>query len=246
MHPIYQTCSQLKEKARRQLEGKYGTAVGMQMLVNLISFSAGLLISAFFPATSIFTYVIQLIITFLVSAIVSVSSIGITLYHLNIACGGPYGFGNLWFGFQNQFSKSLILSLVITGITFLYQVIIEIPMNLYASTYDMTYIFITIPVMLIAVVVYFYFSLLFSTVFYLLLDYPTYSAGEILKLAPKVIKGHKRRLLYMELSFLPLTLLSILTCGIGILWVNTYRNMTMTNFYLDLMNPGKPEFNQTV
>lgn len=246
MQPIYQTCSQLKENARRQLEGKYGTAVGMQMLVNLISFGAGFMIALFFPATTTLTYVMQLIITFIVSAIMGVSTVGVTLYHLNIACGGPYGFGNLWFGFQNQFSKSLILSLVITGITFLYQIVIEIPMNLYAATYNITYIFLSFPVMLVAVVVFFYFTILFSLVFYLMLDYPTYSAGELLKMAPKVIKGHKGRLLYIELSFLPLIFLSFLTCGIGILWVNVYRNMTITNFYLDLMNPKKPGFDQTV
>lgn len=246
MQPTYQTCSQLKEKARKQLEGKYGTAIGMQMLINIISFSAGLFIATLFPATSTITYAIQLVITFVVSAIISVCTIGVTLYHLNIACGGPYNFGNLWFGFQNHFSKSLILSLVVTAITFLYQIIIEIPMNMYAATYDITYVFAAFPVMLIAVVVFFYFTILFSLVFYLMLDYPTYSAGEILKMAPKVIKGHKGRLLYIELSFLPLIFLSLLTCGIGILWVNVYRNMTMTNFYLDLMNPQKPSFDQTV
>lgn len=246
MNPIYQTSSQLKEKARAQLEGNYGTAIVMQLLVQLISGMAGLVIAAFFPAASVFTYVIQLILTFAVSIIVGVCSVGVTLYYLNVACGGTKDLGNLWYGFSHQFQKHLILSLVITGFAFVYQTIIQLPLTLYTSTFDIKYLFLSLPITLIAIVAYFYVSLLFSPVFYLTLDYPTYSATEVLKLSPRIMKGHKKRLLYLLLSFLPLILLSLLTCGIGTFWVTAYQNMTMTNFYLDLMNPKKPSFDRQV
>ena len=51
------------------------------------------------------------------------------------------------------------------------------------------------------------------------------------------MKGHKGRLFYIGLSFIPLKLLAILSLGIGFLWVYPYQYMTQTLFFLDLMNP---------
>ena len=53
------------------------------------------------------------------------------------------------------------------------------------------------------------------------------------------MKGKKLRLLYLEFSFLPLLLLSILSFGIGLLWLQPYMQMTYTFFFLDLMNPRR-------
>ncbi len=56
-----------------------------------------------------------------------------------------------------------------------------------------------------------------------------------------MMKGHKRRLFRLELSFLPLMLLCVLSFGIGFLWLNPYMQMTYTCFFLDLMNPRDTE-----
>lgn len=246
MNPIYQTSAQLKEKARSQMEGKYGITIAMLLIIQLISVMAGLLISSLFPATSILTYLIQAAILFVLSALINICTIGLNLFHLNIACKGPYGLDNLWFGFQNSFGKSFVLSLVVTAISFVYQEISQLPLLLYSTTYDMRYLWFGIAGVLVATIIFLYVSFLYSQAFFLMLDYPIYSAKEILKMCPRVMKGHKKRLLYIQFSFLPLALLGLLTCGIGSFWVTAYQNMTLTNFYLDLMNPGKPSFDQTV
>ncbi len=246
MNYIYQTSSQLKALARRQLEGKYGIAIGMQLITVLMSLAVSILIVTFFPATSTVTYFMQLCISFIASALIYVTTVGTTLYHLNIACGRPYGLSDLWYGYKNDFSKSFLLSLLMTGISFFYQTIIEIPMNLFTITMDIKYMLGTLILFPIATALFMYLALIFSMIFYLMLDYPSYSTGQILKIAPQIIKGHKGRLLYVELSFLPWILLSFFTCGIGILWVNVYRNMTLTNFYLDLRSPQQQRFDQTI
>lgn len=243
MQPIYQSSSQLKQTARRQLEGKYGTAIGMQLLIQLAGVFAGTLVALFFPATTVLTSLIQSVVTFFATALLNIASAGVALYHLNIACGGNYEFGNLWYGFKNQFAKSFQLSLVVTAISVVYQTLVMLPLNLYTRTFRTEYLFLAVLLMLITLPIYFYFSLTYSLVFYIMLDYPTYSAGEILHIAPKMMKGHKRRLLYISLSFLPLLFLGLMTCGIGTFWVNVYRNMTVTDFYLDLRNPQNTEMN---
>ena len=78
-------------------------------------------------------------------------------------------------------------------------------------------------------------SLKYSQVYYLLLDFPDYSAKELLKMSWKLMKGNAGRLLYLQVSFLPMTLTGILSFGIGFLFVLPYQNMTYTLFYLDLI-----------
>ena len=48
------------------------------------------------------------------------------------------------------------------------------------------------------------------------------------------MKGHKGRLFYIELSFLPLLLLGAVSL-IGLLWVIPYMQMTYAVFYFDIM-----------
>ena len=47
--------------------------------------------------------------------------------------------------------------------------------------------------------------------------------------------GHKGRLFYIYVSFLPLLLVAMLSCGIGLLWLIPYMNATQTEFFLDLI-----------
>ena len=84
-------------------------------------------------------------------------------------------------------------------------------------------------------------GLALSQVFYLALDYPDLTAGEILRLSLKVMKGKKRQLFIIQLSFLPLYLLGVLSFGIGLFWIVPYQKMTLTLYYLDLMKPSDPE-----
>lgn len=49
-----------------------------------------------------------------------------------------------------------------------------------------------------------------------------------------LMKGHKGRLFYIDLSFIGWHLLSILTLGIGYIFLNPYINVTKAAFYKDL------------
>ena len=56
-------------------------------------------------------------------------------------------------------------------------------------------------------------------------------------LSIRIMKGKKRKLFTIQLSFLPLMLLSMLTLGIGDLWLTPFMNMTMALYFLDIMRP---------
>lgn len=77
--------------------------------------------------------------------------------------------------------------------------------------------------------------LTYSQSYYLLLDFPDCSAREALRKSRDMMKGSKGRLFYIDLTFVPLMLLCVLTCGIGLLWLMPYMQATKANFYLDLV-----------
>lgn len=243
MKPIYQTSAQLKTKARNQLTGKYGGAIILLLLVDVITMVASGFLSMFLPSGSVVAYIVRLAITFIASAFVQVFQIGVVLYFLKIACGQLPSLQDLLYGFKNNIEKHLLISLVMTGLSFIYQLSSEIPLEMYLNTMDIKYLYGGLLVMLITMVIYIYVSLLLSQVYFLLLDFPNYSVKQIFSKSIELMKGNMWRLFHLEFSFLPLILLSVLTCGIGLLWLMPYMHMASTNFYLDLMNPSMPGAN---
>ncbi len=72
---------------------------------------------------------------------------------------------------------------------------------------------------------------------YILLDRPELSATDAIKESEKMMNGHKMDLFILDLSFIGWILLSMLTCGILVLYVEPYMEATRAAFYLELKGP---------
>jgi uncharacterized membrane protein len=72
---------------------------------------------------------------------------------------------------------------------------------------------------------------------YILLDRPELSPTEAIKESEKMMDGHKMELFILDLSFIGWILLSMLTCGILVLYVEPYMMATKSAFYLELKGP---------
>ena len=69
---------------------------------------------------------------------------------------------------------------------------------------------------------------------YILKDNPEVSAKDASSLSDEMMKGHKFDLFYLHLSFIGWIILSILTCGIGVLWLYPYMYTAQAAFYEDV------------
>lgn len=76
-----------------------------------------------------------------------------------------------------------------------------------------------------------YISVCLYPCFYILLDYPDLSAADVMKRSLRMMKGHKGEFFLLELSFLPLLLLAVLSFGIALPWVLAYVRSTMAAYY---------------
>lgn len=69
---------------------------------------------------------------------------------------------------------------------------------------------------------------------YISIDNEELSAEECVQRSIKMMEGHKMQLFLLDLSFFGWVLLSILTLGIGLLWLAPYQETAHIKFYEDL------------
>ncbi len=76
----------------------------------------------------------------------------------------------------------------------------------------------------------------YSQVIFLIIEYPRLSIRKALLVSKEITNGHKADIFGAQLSFFGWYLLAtFLTAGIGLLWLEAYYYMTMTNVYHALL-----------
>ena len=230
------TSAQLKQVARGIMLGKYRNAISILLASDLILNTLSLFTTTAYNST--LGIIIGVIISFILTIFGTILSVGQCSFYLNIACDQPYQFSDLFTGFKIHPDKTIITQVIIQLLTLLPLipaiVVILITTAFYAQNIVISFL-VACFLLIIGAGISWWISLRFSQVYYLLLDFPDYSAKELMKMSWKLMKGNVGRLLYIQVSFIPLTLAGLLSFGIGLLFVQPYQNMTYTLFYLDLM-----------
>lgn len=246
MNVQYKTSSELKSQAKDLLDGRYGSAI----LILFVGYMIGILLST--AGSSVInmlqvslhlsymaTIVAILLLNTVISLFTNVFSVGYALFFLNIACRRKCDVSNLYYGYRWQFNKCLTLSAFYAVATLIYTAPYQICYRLFLETKNTGWLMATMLTISAALIVGTIFTLLFSQCYYLMLDFPDHTVQQLIRGSIQIMNGHKGRLFYLQISFIPLALLAVLTCGIGMLWLAPYMNTTYACFYLDLMNPRR-------
>lgn len=77
-------------------------------------------------------------------------------------------------------------------------------------------------------------SYAYAMIPFLLNDYPELTPKEACRTSREMMRGHKWDLFVLDLTFIGWYLLSILTLGIGLLWLTPYNHAARAHFYDDL------------
>ncbi len=222
--------------ARAQLTGKYSTYIAAFLLYLLIDFSANSVVTFAFSRSGSGSLVsrttgqsmIQTIMTIIIMLIMSVLQLGFYKMYLDGARNYPVRIGDLFYGFRHYPDRVLLMTLAEVGIL----LVPLLPGILFILLGTGTSMVIGGAILMLAGVIFDIYLLLgFGLSMFLLADYEDLGAIQVLKESRKLMKGHKGQLLYINLSFLGLLLLGVLSCYIGLLWVAPYIYMTKTNFY---------------
>lgn len=141
-------------------------------------------------------------------------SVGIALLFLNIARNRPSEVGQMFEGFKS-FGNAL-------------------------GTYLVTLIFIILW-MLLLIVPGIIASLSYAMVYFILADHPDMGPTDCITLSKNMMRGYKWQYFCLGFRFLGWMLLSILTLGIGLLWVIPYMQTSYAHFYEMVRRNYRPQ-----
>ncbi len=235
----YKSCADLKNSAKIKLEGHFGLAISTILLVQCINYIATSLIDGLVPGLDIPSIILSFLLSAVVSIILGVFNTGLAYCFLSLACGRPCASSTVFYGFMTQPEKSVKVSLVHSVVSLVCLTPFQFFSLLLLQTKNKNVFLPMLIALVVGLLLYIPISLLLSQTYFIIVDFPNYSAKEVLRTSCKIMKRHMWKLFYLEFSFLPLMLLCALTLGIGLIWLLPYMQMTYACFYLDVMNPEK-------
>ena len=225
-----------KSYAKMKLSGNWGIAIAAMLAVGAVNLVGNILAVKLFPGDTVLPLVLSEIFVFVVSLIGMIFSTGYSYMLLNICRGREYKLGNLLYMFHNQPDRVLVAGLVVA----LLNALAQIPFYYVTYMVDpgstmegmLHWYQLLLGAWLIAMVLSVILTVPFALTFYFLADNPEMGGIEALKVSMHAMKGHIWQYLMLELSFVPLFFLSILTLYIGLLWLVPYMQFSETAFYM--------------
>lgn len=249
----YLSSASLKAQARGQLLGKYRIVISIFLLHLLCVVPFTLAVSTLTGTGSLGAVFINSITAFLLQIFTGFFVAGEAYVYLKVACNQTPFITDLFHCFKEDSQKVIHIQTVLAAISvlsafpasivgyFLSQSILGILFGVSSkgmaeNASSSASLFLAWAVLyLLGIVIYVFAELFFSQVYYLMLDFPEYSAPQLLKTSVQLMKGSKCRLFYIGISFIPLLMLAGLTFGTGLLWLFPYMQAVSANFYLDLI-----------
>lgn len=233
------TSSQLKADARQKLLGRYSALIGAMLITEVIITSLSMFISYVCGGSSVTQVIIYYVIIVLLSLFTSIFASGQIYMYLNVSCGRPAVVNDVFHGFKFHPDKAILIELFLMAVTALPALPAFIFFYFWKEGMGGGYLIAFSALICAAIVIIVMLSLTYSQAFYLMYDFPQYSVGQLLKTSRIIMKGNKGRFFYLCVSFIPLTLLGLLSFGIGLLWISPYIGITQTEFFLDVMRNRK-------
>lgn len=134
-------------------------------------------------------------------------NLGAALYFLRLSRENNPQLEDLFSGFKN-FGNAFLLNLLTMIFVILWSLLLIVPGIIAAISYSMSY--------------------------FIMNDNPGMSSTDALRASKELMRGNKGKYFVFVLSFAGWFLLSLLSLGIGLLWLGAYYNTAKANFYEDL------------
>jgi uncharacterized membrane protein len=228
----------LKNQALDTLRGKWGSFVGLTFIFILLYVLASGLAQygAIFQGSKFTT--LAMVFT-IIGAIVTILFIpmqyGYYIAHLNSSRQDlPADIGDLFCGyrrFTDVFVTLLLQFLVIFAALLPYFIFFGVIAWLKLLE---SHIYLIIVVGCILMIPGLILGLAYTLVPFILHDQPDLRPADVLRESRMMMKGHKRELFLLMISFFGWMILTVFTFGIGMLWLAPYMGMTIVKFYEQL------------
>ena len=229
---------EIKLQAKKALQGHVGTVLLGLLAVYGLNMLGTILSTNLFSGTSPLDLVLSEVFMLVVSLIVGIISAGFGYMLLNISRGKEFSLGDLGYFFKNQPDRVIIAGFVLAVI----QIVTAIPYYYVSFTTDpgltvdsqIKWLSMTLGLLAVSTLLNFLISLPFAMTYFLMADDTELGGLQALKESARLMKGNLWRYVKLNLSFVPLLLLSVFTFYIALFWIMPYMEMSMVAFYRDL------------
>lgn len=225
---------ELKRLAREYLLGRY-TAVILAMLVSFFLQSI-LMIPFSIEITGKLNAVV--IICLLAAVIISILGqllrAGVLRMHFMLAQKQHVTFGELFWIFRNRPDRFILATALLYAILFVPLLLAGVAVYFFLPDGTIERVMFLADVMVICTAAELYLKYMFALIYPLYLEQPELSVLEGFQTSRRFMHGNKKRLFFLELSFIGWELLGFCSAGVGFIWISPYMTQTTVNFYLDL------------
>ena len=231
--------SELKALARKSLDGYYALLAGALVLISFLSGIGGALSVMLFQGNSMFNLVMSQILSLIISVVMSVFSAGVYYMFLNVSRGKKTSMQDVTYLFYHHPDRIIVVSLIVTVVQYLLMLpsmIMNYRMDVSANLLEVLQQSLLVSlVMFVGIVVAQLVTMPIAFGYYLLIDDVEMNATDALKKSMQMMKGNYGRYIYMQLSFLGLMILGVLTLYVGFIWIMPYMQMTEIEFYREIL-----------
>lgn len=234
-----------KSYAKEMLRGNYVTPVLSMLAIAGINMIVSQLTGALFRGSSVLNIILGQLFLFIIALIVGVLSAGLSYLFLNVARERPYSFGDLFYFFKNHPDRVIVVSFVfgiidlVVSIPYFYINYFVDPGTTIESEID--WLSKLGLALLLSVVLNLLATLPMALAYYLLADDLELGGMEAIKQSIALMRGKIGKYLMLQVSFLPLLVLSVFTLYIALLWIIPYMEMSSVMFYRDARGEFSPE-----
>ena len=226
---------ELKRIARGNLQGHFLTFIRVYIFCTL---ATSLLELPFSLTTNEIAFSTSNIIYYVAVILIGIASVvlkaGQFRLHLKLARHGEINLSELFIPLRYHSNQFIFTEFLLFGISLIALSPMFAGMFLAYTSGNIQDYFIAFITALVSLIFSMYISLTFDLVYFVMIDDENLSMMQALKYTMQMINTHRKRYLYMQLSFLGMLLLAGLSFGIGFLWVQPYMAQTTTLFYLDV------------
>ncbi len=233
------TRAELKQQAKDTLRGRWGTAIGMILLYQIVTVVITMVAGAIPLVGSIAAFVISVPLSFgFIGQLIKFSrqeQVGFFDYFKI----GFDNFGKSWSIVGYTLLKLLVL--IIAYFVCTIGMVVGIVSAIANESAEL--LIISIVILAIAFIVI-YILLIMKSYLFVLTEYIgndnlEMSGKEVVEKSAELMKGHRWEFFVLELSFIGWAILAMLTCGIGYLWLEPYMEITAIKFYENLATTGE-------
>ena len=229
------TCKEIKRLARENLNRRYSIPmlayVLSTALASLVELPFSSLLDEYATMTQTVIYYIAL---FLINVLSCVLIFGECKIHLNMAREKEYRLSHLFYCFQDDLLHYLIPALFLTVLSTLANLPLNIGTQLLVAEPELKNVLICLGLAVLTLLLLAIVQVLFGLMYFVVMDHPTMGFRDAIVTTFGLLKGFRRKYLYLTVSFLGMAVLGYVSLGLGWLWIRPYMLQAETNFYLDL------------